>query len=311
MAHRIDLPADPVVCRHCGKEFRAIMFLHLRRKHNYQGDHPVLEYKRRFGLPIAMCDESRAKIRTARNEFWEERGQHWTRKRVITAIKNRQRKDQSLRRNLVPAALHDAACRLFGNWRAAIEKAGLDYDHIRVLRQWSREKVLKYVQELATQGVPLNSKHIKEHYPFLYSSGIKKFPRSWSKVLRAAGFDPAEHKLPPDKWDKVSAEEWVREQLAQKESILARDAPSKLFEFVREQLKMSWVDYLESLGISDHGSHRVRHWDRKMVISEIRRLKADGRRLNYQAVAQADQSLMVQARKFFGSWDAARAAARV
>jgi len=206
MTRRIDLPADPVVCRHCGKEFRAIMFLHLRWKHHYRGDHPVLSYKRRFGLAIAMCDVSREKIRAARNEFWEERGQRWTRKRVITAIKKRHRKHQSLRRNLVPAALHDAACRLFGTWRAAIEKAGLNYDHIRILRQWSRKKVIKYVQELAAQGIPITSKHIKEHYPYLYSAGIKKFPRSWSKVLRAAGFDPAEHKVPPDKWDQVSAE---------------------------------------------------------------------------------------------------------
>jgi len=92
---------------------------------------------------------------------------------------------------------------------------------------------------------------------------------------------------------------------------LARDAPSKLFQFVREQLKVGWMEYLESLGVHDHGSHSIRRWSRETVISEIRRWHSEGQPLNSSAIVQVDQSLVIQARKFFTSWDSARAAARV
>jgi len=311
MARKPTPRSDHVVCQHCGKEFRAILYSHLRRKHGYDGDHPVIEYKRRFKIRNASCDETCRLIRNARINYWDDRDQHWTRKRVIAEIKQRNRLGESLRRNKVPTGLFDAGQRLFGSWRAALGKAGLDYDKIRLLRQWSPEKVIACVKKLAAENVPISSKHIKEHYPYLYSAGIKKFPRSWSKVLRAAGFDPEQHKVPQDKWDRDSAEEWVRDRLAHKESVLARDAPSKLFQFVRERLELGWMEFLESLGVHDHGSHLSRRWSREMVISEIRRWKAEGQALNSAAMAQVDQSLLVQARKFFGSWDAARTAARV
>jgi hypothetical protein len=304
-------PSDHIVCRHCGKAYRAIMAKHLRRKHGYDGEHPVIEYKQSFKIPVAACGETRKLIRDARNEFWEERDQHWTRKRVVAEIRRRHRNGQCLRRNKVPHALHDAEWRLFGTWRAAIKKAGLNYDDIRLLRKWSQKKVIRFVQELAAENVPISSKHIKEHYPFLYSAGIKKFPRSWSKVLRAAGFEPEKHKAPQDKWDARSAEEWVRDRLANEEPVLARDAPSKLFQFVREQLKLSWVEFLATLGVCDHGSHAVRKWSSVKVISEIQRWNAEGQALNSAAMVQIDQSLVIQARKFFGSWDTARAAAGV
>lgn len=304
-------PSDHIVCQHCGKEFRAIRVSHLRRKHGYENDHPVIEYKQRFDIPVAACGETRRLIRKARIDFWEDRDQHWTRKRVIAEIRRRHRRGQSLRRHKVPHALHDAGWRLFGTWRTAIEKAGLNYDKIRLLRQWSRQKVIQYVQRLAAGMVPLSSKHIRENYPFLYSAGLKKFPRSWSKVLRAAGFEPEHHKAPRDKWDLQSAEEWVRDRLARDESVLARDAPSKLFQFVRAQLSLGWVDFLESLDVREHGSHSIRRWSRAKVISEIRRWNADGQPLNSTAMVQVDQSLVVHARRFFGSWDSARSAAKV
>src|SRR5579864_1061039 len=153
---------------------------------------------------------------------------------------------------------------------------------------------------------PLPANISRSITPTCIALELKSFPGAGAK-----SFAQPVLILPNTRSRPTSGTKFRPKQQARKESILARDAPSKLFQFVREQLKMSWVDYLESLGISDHGSHKVRQWNRKMVISEIRRLKAEGCMLNYQSVAQADQSLIVHARKFFGSWDAARAAARV
>ena len=51
-----------VICKHCGRDYRAITVLHLRNIHDYDDDHPILEYKRKFHLRSALSG-------TRRNRF--------------------------------------------------------------------------------------------------------------------------------------------------------------------------------------------------------------------------------------------------
>src|SRR5438477_11002533 len=82
-----DEPSAYVICEHCGRKFGAITFRHLRNIHGYEGEHPILEYKARFGLRYAFSDEARVKVSDAKDMFWEERGQHWTKERVLAEIR--------------------------------------------------------------------------------------------------------------------------------------------------------------------------------------------------------------------------------
>lgn len=50
-------------------------------------------------------------------------------------------------------------------------------------------------------------------------------------------------------------------------------------------------------------------WNPEMVIEAIRKRKADGLPINYQAVVQTDEKLTGAARRHFGSWNAALEAA--
>jgi len=72
-----------------------------------------------------------------------------------------------------------------------------------------------------------------------------------------------------------------------------------------------WTDFVESLGIPYPGIKKRRDWTRAALLSEIQRWQAEGNPLNYRAVKNTYQALIHQARKYFGSWDAARAAAGV
>jgi hypothetical protein len=179
------------------------------------------------------------------------------------------------------------------------------------VRRWNRKKVIERIQQLAADGVPLYASHIVQEYPFLRRVAIKLFPHSWAKALRAAGFDPEEHRMPRGNWDRQSAEDWVKKRVAEKQSILARDAPSDLRDYVRNHLGQSWTDFVEALGIPYPGVKKRLDWTKALLLSEIRRWKEEGRRLNYRAVADISQAPIHQARKFFGSWDAACAAAGV
>mgnify|MGYP000145867590 CR=1 FL=1 len=103
-----------------------------------------------------MCKDSRTKISEAKEEFWEELGQHWTREDVVAEIRQCHR-TQGVRRKDVSVSLYLAGRRLFGSWKKAVEAAGFDYEAVTGVRRWTPEKVIRRVKQLAAEGVPLDS----------------------------------------------------------------------------------------------------------------------------------------------------------
>jgi hypothetical protein len=81
--------------------------------------------------------------------------------------------------------------------------------------------------------------------------------------------------------------------------------------FVYKHLDCGWTDFVEALGIAYPGVKKHRGWSREELLAEIRRWHAEGHPMNYKAVQRSYQALIHQARRFFGSWDAACAAAGV
>jgi len=80
------------------------------------------------------------------------------------------------------------ARRRFGNWGAAVERAGIDYSAIRRRRRWTRELVLEEIRELRAKGSDLRSGEIRHQHPALFAAACKsRFFGSWTKALQAAG----------------------------------------------------------------------------------------------------------------------------
>jgi hypothetical protein len=314
MAVEVHQPSAYVTCRHCGKKYRAITSFHLRNIHGYDGDHPINDYKSEFGLRFAFSRNSRKKISEAKVSYWDGLGQHWSPEDVLDEIRRIHRARGSLRQNKVAVRLYMSGRRLFGTWQAAVEAAGLNYEEVTGVRRWNRQRVVERVQQLAAAGVPLDASHVEEQYPYLHRAAIKLFPRSWAKALRAAGFYPDKHRQPSGPrgaWDEQLAKEWVRRRIREKQPILARDAPRDLLGFVYKHLGRTWPEFVESLGVTYPGVKKCLDWTKDKLLEEIRRWAAEGQRLNCRAVADEHQALIHQARKFFRSWDGARAAAGV
>jgi Homing endonuclease associated repeat len=310
MAHRTRPAADRVTCQHCGRLFRAITYLHLRNRHGYDGEHPVQEYKSHFRLAYAICRASRRKLSAAKDQYWKDRGCDWTREKLLVEIRRLHDAGRRLGKEEVPTRLYEAARRLFGSWEAAVEAAGLDYEEASGVRRWTPEKVVARIRQLAEQGVPLYATYVQEHYPYLLRAATKAFPTSWTKALVAAGIDPADHPAPRDGWTEDEARDWVRRRVARKQSVLARDVPADLLGFVYRHLNVGWADFVESLGVPYPGVKKRRDWSKKTLIEAIRQRDRAGKPMNYRAVADSEQALIHQARKYFPSWDRALAAAR-
>ncbi len=125
---------------------------------------------------------------------------------IVAEIRRRHEADLPLNVNSIvkpPApyretALYNTARKQFGNWKAAIEAAGLDYDDIRIAT-WGKypddDSVVAEIRRRHEAGLPLNATRIaKPPAPHrdatLYDVASKRFG-CWSAALEAAGIDPA------------------------------------------------------------------------------------------------------------------------
>jgi len=253
---------------------------------------------------------TRKKASQSKDAYWEARGQHWTRSRLIAEIRRLHQAGRPLRITKAPVKVIHAGEKLFGSWKAAVEKAGLRYDDLLQLHRWSQEKIVSKIHELAKNGVPLDATSIRKRYSFLFHASKVWFPSSWGNALRAAGFDPTQHKKHRGRWHRQKAAAWVQNRIEMGRSILALDIPSDLKNFAQYHFDNGWCGFVESLGIEYPGK-KNRDWTKNLVIQEIRRWASKKQPVHYSAIKRKDSNLLKKAIAFFGSWDAARAVARV
>jgi hypothetical protein len=303
--------SDPYVveCRLCHKEFRAIGWRHLRKAHDYKGDHPVEEYKRSFGLEKATCRATRRAIRRSREDYWEDRGQHWTRKRLVESLRKKARAGEPLAHGRLSSQFSQALRRHFGTWEKAIRRAGLDPRSHRLIRRWDKRRIVAAIAERQAGGKALSASRVIEEDGDLYRATIRLFG-NWRRALVAAGLDPAAHRA-PRKWSVGVAQTWVRATAKNGTSLLSSKVPAGLRDAVEREVPGGWADFVESLGIPYPGQRHRTDWSADVVLAEIRGRRRAGKPLNFKAVARGGQALTQQARKYFGTWDAALRAAGV
>src|SRR4028118_1609208 len=101
-------------------------------------------------------------------------GRVWTREKLIESIKTL--KDQGV--DLSPTAIQKTHSALFssarsrshfGNWRDAVEAAGLQYDDIKRIKQkWSRQEILAQIRRYHAEGHDLLNPMFKIKHRNLY-----------------------------------------------------------------------------------------------------------------------------------------------
>lgn len=123
-------------------------------------------------------------------------GRVWTREKLVETI--RDLADQGV--DLSPTSIQKTHSALFssarsrshfGNWRDAIEAAGLDYDDIKRIKQkWSREEILQQIRAHQAQGHDLLNPAFKIKHRNLYLAACAhRYFGSWRRAIQAAGLD--------------------------------------------------------------------------------------------------------------------------
>ena len=123
-------------------------------------------------------------------------GRVWTREKLIDKI--RELDSQGV--DLSPTAIQKTHSALFssarsrshfGNWRDAVEAAGLQYDDIKRIKQkWSREEILVQIREYHAGGHDLLNPMFKIKHRNLYLAACAhRYFGSWRRAIVAAGLD--------------------------------------------------------------------------------------------------------------------------
>ena len=302
-----DAGPDQIVCLICGETYRAITYLHLRRIHGFEGPHPVWDYKERFGLRVAVCEEVCEHSRKVSIARHKKAGRHWTRTRLLREIRRRRGTRGALAYSRVPDALSLAARRMYGSWDEALRRAGVDPALHRMTRAWDRKRLVAEIRRHAATGERITSSWVKEVDPELHRAAIR-LVGNWTEATRAAGLDPREHRE-PKKWCMEHVTAWVRETHAAGGDLRSIAAPAGAQARVTKEAGCTWSEFVESLGIQYPGRKKRLDWTRAAVLAEIRKLRRRGLPLNDRAVKRQCPGLVQQGRQRFGSWDAALRAA--
>lgn len=310
-AHRHDdAGPDRIVCLLCGQTFRSINVFHLRRIHGFEGEHPVWEYKARFGLEVAMCEETRQRAVEIQVERHKREGSHWTDARLVRELRRRCKTPHGLAYSRVPDALSLAARRRYGSWDAALQAAGVQPLEHKLSRVWSRDRVLSEIQRHARQVRRLSASWAKAHAPDLLAAAYKRIG-NWGLALEKAGLQEPMHRE-PKRWELDRVRSWVLDAHARGRDLRSIAAPPGAIQRVAREGLGPWTRYVESLGIPYPGQRKRMDWTDAAVLAEIRKRKRAGLGLSRtDVVDDVGQALTHQARNRFGSWDAALEAAGI
>lgn len=210
----------------------------------------------------------------------------WNPQRVLTTFQARHQQGLPLHCAAVDKPFYSAACRYFGNWRKALEAAGLPTPPPR---KWTPHRVIQAIRKRRRQGMSME--RIQHDDRSLYFAACRYYGNC-SAALRAAGL-PAK-----------SIRRWSRESVISElhtrytQDILSETAKNdpSLYRVAR-RLFGSWPAALQAAGMVPRVRRR---WTAAIVLEAVKaRHRAS---LPMVRVQDDSQPLYQAARAYFGGW---------
>lgn len=244
----------------------------------------------------------------------------WNRDIVIAQIRQIQDAGEPLNSNDVQKhhlPLYAAAVNYCGGWGEALKACGIDYDNVRKYRPgraWSRRAVISAIRARRRASLGLSASVVQREDHGLHRAARRKFgKKGWRKALRAAGVNPVGLD-PRIKWTRKCIMAEIRQRfelgLPLHQAHVRRNGYAGLFT-AAYRFYGSWQRTIAAAGITYTRvkANRRGYWNRKRIVSEIRKLERQGVRLSMKATERSRPDLAAIARFYFGSWQAAVEAA--
>ena len=174
-------------------------------------------------------------------------------------------------------------------------------------QKWDRDKVVKRIQERASEGLALNSDAIVHEEESLMGAARRYFG-SWKNALLESGFDPNEHlkpRVPTKSWDKATIVVEIKKLASEGVDLNAHAVKrinSKLVAAGTSHFG-SWGEAIEASGIDYETVRKTSKWTKDDVIGIIQAAHKANADLSHQTVEALNGSLYSAAYYYYGSWE--------
>jgi hypothetical protein len=242
----------------------------------------------------------------------------WTKPQILRQLKQLYRQHANLSYNALAGRnqpLLSAAAYHFGSYRRAVEKAGITYADITRKPRWTKQAIIVLIKDARRSGKDLNWSAVTRSGDELSRAAFASLqPRlfgRWDRALHAAGLDADDVSLYRT-WDRNTVLFELRSRARDNDPLnsgaVQQDDPALHAAAVRRFGDFETA--LRAAGFEPDRVRRRRRWSKDTVIRALR--AADRRKtpLSDSAVRQQYPALHGASVRLFGTYTAARSAAR-
>lgn len=243
----------------------------------------------------------------------------WYKERIKSELRKLHRSGANLSYNALAKkkqSLVSAAAYHFGSYRRAVESAGIDYAEVTRRPRWTRQNIIQLIKDAKRKGQDLHWSAVTQRRDELGKAAFASLqPRlfgRWDKALSAAGLD-ADEVSRYRRWDRNSVAFELRAR-AQEDEPLNSGALQREDSGLHAAAVRHFGSYdaaLRAAKVNPESVRRRRAWSKEQVIRALKSAKRAGKHLADSAVRQDDPALYGAAVRLFGTFTAARDAAKV
>jgi hypothetical protein len=181
-----------------------------------------------------------------------------------------------------------------------------------MIQKRTRESISEEIRALEARGEDLSYSSMDRRHVALFRAAIRHFD-SWRGAVEAAGLS----------YDGIRRyKSWTQERILERicelhaagedlswRHISTRVDPQLAAAATRLTSYGSWRNAVEAAGLNYDSIRRYKDWDEDRILAELRHRSQADEPLNAGEVCRTNTALITAARRTYGSWDKALAAA--
>ena len=243
----------------------------------------------------------------------------WDKTRIKTQLKRLHRAGANLSYNALAKknqSLVSAAAYHYGSYRAAVEAAGINYAEVTRRPRWTKQIIIQQIKHAKRAGEDLHWSAVTKRNDELARAAFASLqPRlfgRWDRALSAAGLD-ADEVNRYRKWDRNTIAFELRSRHADDEPLNSgaiQQEDSGLHAAAVRHFG-SFDDALRAARIDPAAVRRRRAWTKKQVIAALKAARKQGQHMADSSLRRDNPALYGAAVRLFGTFTAARDAAKI
>lgn len=243
----------------------------------------------------------------------------WNKPRIKSELRRLHRGGANLSYNALARrnqALVSAAAYHFGSYRAAVESADIDYAAVTRRPRWTKQSIIQLIKQARRNGDDLHWSAVTKRRDELGRAAFASLqPRlfgRWDRALHAAGLD-ADDVSRYRRWDRNTVAFELRARAMDDEPLnsgaIQQDDSGLHAAAVRHF--GSYDRALRAARVDPESVRRRRAWTRRDIIQALKSAQREGRHLADSAIRRDNPALYGAAVRLFGTFTAARHAAKI